>query len=210
MNLFEIQQWIEQDQLLSFHLKRKAKGTRKCLEKGRKIQISPEKLVLVETGVLASCYQKRDLIYALTLPHDYLRMSQSGTYIEALQTTYYLEYDLNDVEETLKQDSLFTHLLLSLLYKEEQIRDHHLFYATHSVEEKIQYTFSLFLQKEVRLVEPLETGDMVFPRWFNLTLLARLINASSVSVSKMLPSVAQQMNITTNTKTWRWKRIQDK
>lgn len=162
MNLFEIQQWIEQDQLLSFHLKRKAKGTRKRLEKGKKIQISPEKLLLVETGAFASCYSKRDLIYALTLPHDYLRMSQSSTYIEAIQTTHYLEYDLNDVEEALKQDSLFVHLLLSLLHKEEQIRDLHLFYMTHSVEEKIKYTFSFFYRKICTLVNNRRQGIRCF------------------------------------------------
>lgn len=80
MNLFELQQWIEQDQVLLFHLKHKAKGTIRHLEKGKKSHVNLEKLLLVETGILASCYQERDLIYALT-PPSRLFTNESARYL---------------------------------------------------------------------------------------------------------------------------------
>ncbi|WP_167630353.1 hypothetical protein [Listeria valentina] len=212
MNLFELQQWIEQDQVLLFHLKHKAKGTIRHLEKGKKCHVNPEKLLLVETGILASCYQERDLIYALTPPRDYLRMSQPDTYVEALERTNYWEYDLNEVEAIFKSDALFTHLLLSLLQKEKRILERQLFYATHNVEEKMRYTLSSFLQLAVKLSYPQKSRqtDILFPKWFHLKLLARLVNATTVSVSRALPSVAQQMNLETKTKPWRWRKPKEK
>lgn len=203
MSFLEFQAYIENDDLFPFYLRKHVLGKKKTIGQGQKISYPTDKFVLIDTGLVAASYGKKQIIYQLAGKDQFVFQNQLDSHFEAFEYTEYREFQIKDLVVQLEKEKLLDYFLLFLLKKEEKIIQKLVELGAMHVDKRIHYQLNeIFLLVYGCQIEDKQKGVYNFPLWLKMSVFERLVRTSPANFSKKLQPLIQKYILSSHQNPW--------
>ncbi|EAH0458378.1 Crp/Fnr family transcriptional regulator [Listeria monocytogenes] len=201
MTFLELHQFMKEDSLLYYRVKKMFPLRWQHLEKGKSRLKDSRQVILVQQGLLVEVKQGKKLrSYCRMFSDKQIIFSTKGVMaLRALEDTTYSVIPVDLLFDQLEEQKLLSNLFLQQQEDLEKERDLEIELQRCNVGEKVELLLQMLIQKYQ--LDP-ETNP-TFPSWVNIQTLASFGNSSGIMTSKRVSELAGQGIIDIKATPWR-------
>ncbi|EAD5126480.1 Crp/Fnr family transcriptional regulator [Listeria monocytogenes] len=201
MTFLELHQFMKEDSLLYYRIKKLFPLKWQQLEKEKYILNNSKQVILVKQGLLVQEKKRKNTTsYCRMFTNQQIIFSINGmTVLRALEDTVYSVISTDMLFDELEEQKLLSNLFLQLQEDLEKDWEQEQILQWFPTSDRVDFLLQLII-KRYQLTPVTNTE---FPSWLKIETLARFVDCSAIMVSRRVKELANKGLINAKSEPWR-------